>query len=1097
MAAAKTKARVTEKRGSKNKKSGDQSLREWLVRNNFMCHCFGFEKFEALQKVLSDVEEGVDEEDRSFYSETLLRHKKFRENQHLTPDKLREYDENITRHMSRINEKRDRKIKLKYYQWLAAVFTEYYLENYFNHHIKLLGDLEKDTFDFISSKPNTISEDVDFKQLANFINSLEDLSKCAYWMATGSGKTFLVHLNYYQYLHYNERAPENRKLHYDRIILITPNSDLTRQHLREMELSGIPCGEFNTAGLSSYFQVDNGDLVSVLEITRFKEEKSDSGQRTVDVEEFGRKNLIFVDEAHKGSGGEKWIGHRDKLAKEGFTFEYSATFGQAAAGDDKVTLQKFAKTILFDYSYPHFYNDGYGKEYRILNINKDSYDKKNNLLLGNLLTYYEQKLVFSHNTEITQIHNLAEPLWIFVGNKVNVSGKKSDVFTVVKFLNKVLSNKTWAVQTIEEFLRGNSGLKDQTTGHDPFDPTYPEQRLRYIRDTGMTAEEMYADMLRRVFNVSSGEPLGLTLVQLKGRGDGEIGLKCGDNDFFADIYVGEPAKFIKLVEKESKEESQGGFSLPMSLGTKIPPINIGSSIDHPSLFKAIDSPQSTLNILIGAKKFIEGWDCYRVSCMGLLNIGKSEGTEIIQLFGRGVRLRGKDFSLKRSTNENGDQLPDLPLLETLNIFGVEAKYIGELRNFLMVEGAKVENTIEKIIDIKPKKEYLKKGLLVPEWDKLGFSREERLVFIPDMAESVTINRFTRVETEQSERFDNLEADTAFLTSMDIDSSYFDFIDWDKMYFELLDYKNQKGWKNVVFTKDTLRQIIEDKSKYTLYCPAKEVRPSSFEQLGILEEIIVGILRKSLNTAHGKKKNLWMKNHSRLSELDESNGNFKFRKFSVKINETEKEIVQTLDEISANMKEFLHGSNSKYIKNVCFDTHLFQPLLTKVRKYTKKLSISPEGLNEGEEKFVEKLQAFVKDEERNSAIKDYEIYLLRNLPKNGVGFYNKTWFYPDFIIWMQHVESGAQRIIFADPKGMAHLNGFEDEKVQLCHEIKKLQSELCKNRGKDDVILDSYIISVTDRVNTNYIFKPKSPGDYDKNHLLFLDDEKLIEKILIG
>jgi hypothetical protein len=45
--------------------------------------------------------------------------------------------------------------------------------------------------------------------------------------------------------------------------------------------------------------------------------------------------------------------------------------------------------------------------------------------------------------------------------------------------------------------------------------------------------------------------------------------------------------------------------------------------------------------------------------MGLLNIGKGEGPQIIQLFGRGVRLKGKNLSLKRSVN------PEISILETL------------------------------------------------------------------------------------------------------------------------------------------------------------------------------------------------------------------------------------------------------------------------------------------------------------------------------------------------------------------------------------------------------------------------------------------------
>ena len=56
------------------------------------------------------------------------------------------------------------------------------------------------------------------------------------------------------------------------------------------------------------------------------------------------------------------------------------------------------------------------------------------------------------------------------------------------------------------------------------------------------------------------------------------------------------------------------------------------------LFNNINKPDNRINILIGAKKFIEGWDSWRVTAMGLLNIGRQEGSQIIQLFGRGVRL---------------------------------------------------------------------------------------------------------------------------------------------------------------------------------------------------------------------------------------------------------------------------------------------------------------------------------------------------------------------------------------------------------------------------------------------------------------------------
>ena len=115
------------------------------------------------------------------------------------------------------------------------------------------------------------------------------------------------------------------------------------------------------------------------------------------VETFEGNNLIFVDEGHKGAGGEAWRGMRDALAETGFTFEYSATFGQAlAAANNDALLTEYGKAIAFDYSYRHFYSDGYGKDFRILNLQEESAEEQTDtLLMANLISFYEQQLVFA------------------------------------------------------------------------------------------------------------------------------------------------------------------------------------------------------------------------------------------------------------------------------------------------------------------------------------------------------------------------------------------------------------------------------------------------------------------------------------------------------------------------------------------------------------------------------------------------------------------------------------------------------------------------------------------------------------------------------
>jgi len=60
------------------------------------------------------------------------------------------------------------------------------------------------------------------------------------------------------------------------------------------------------------------------------------------------------------------------LCERGFTFEYSATFQQAVAAAKNESFENaYAKCVLFDYSYRYFYEDGFGKDYQILNLPRD------------------------------------------------------------------------------------------------------------------------------------------------------------------------------------------------------------------------------------------------------------------------------------------------------------------------------------------------------------------------------------------------------------------------------------------------------------------------------------------------------------------------------------------------------------------------------------------------------------------------------------------------------------------------------------------------------------------------------------------------------
>lgn len=219
---------------------------------------------------------------------------------------------------------------------------------------------------------------------------LADLRKIAFWNATGSGKTLLMHVNILQYQHYLELHGKGREL--NRIILLTPNEGLSKQHLVEFHAAGLDANLFSKDGKSLF----TGKTIEIIDIHKLRE---DSGEKTVAIDAFEGKNLVLVYEGHRGSSGKeagRWMNARRRLCEHGFSFEYSATFGQAMmASSNKDLEREYAKCILFDYSYKYFYRDGFGKDYRILNLADDTDEEKRRLYLtAFLLAFYQQQRLY-------------------------------------------------------------------------------------------------------------------------------------------------------------------------------------------------------------------------------------------------------------------------------------------------------------------------------------------------------------------------------------------------------------------------------------------------------------------------------------------------------------------------------------------------------------------------------------------------------------------------------------------------------------------------------------------------------------------------------
>ena len=146
---------------------------------------------------------------------------------------------------------------------------------------------------------------------------------------------------------------------------------------------------------------------------------------------------------------------------------------------------------------------------------------------------------------------------------------------------------------------------------------------------------------------------------------------------------------------------------------------------------------------------------------------------------------------------------------------------------------------------------------------------------------------------------------------------------------------------------------------------------------------------------------------------------------------------------------------------------------------------PPGLVESEARFVKDLKEYW-EKEKEQSLKGKEIFLLRNLGRGkGVGFFEESGFYPDFILWV--VDNKNQRLVFIEPHGLLHARAYlHDEKARLHERLPDLAKAIEERSHKKGITLDSFIISATPYEN---LHEKYDDGTWDmekfaQKHILF-------------
>jgi len=1020
-----------------------------LILNHYILSLFEEKDFNSLSESLKSTElEGWDDERVSYFHHQLVQRTVQRE--HLSSDMLRLYDENIVSHTIRISQRRGELIKWKYFQYLSLLFTELYLDRYFHNHKELLDNLNRYLTAFAER------EDVNLSPYTE-----DDLRKLAFWNATGSGKTLLMHVNLLQYMHYHGKDEHKHPI--NRIMLLTPSEDLSRQHEQELKLSGFNASLFDKDLVSG--DIFSKEFVTIIDIHKLKDEAKD---KTVAVDSFESNNLVLVDEGHRGSSGEEWKSKRDQLCKSGFSFEYSATFGQAISGNRDLE-EEYAKCILFDYSYRYFYRDGYGKDFQILNLADDSKETVLEMYLtACLLTFYQQLKVFQEHAKGLRSFLIEQPLCVFVGGSVNAvrtsKGQQvSDVTDILLFISRFVREESTTIAILDRLLDPKPELLDEK-GREIF-----RNRFNYILENNLTGRMLYHDILETVFNVQHAGAM-LHVVNLKGV-DGEIALRMGDNEPFGVINVGDAGKLCTLCESYEGK------------------LHVTEQAFSDSYFHRLNQPNSKIKMLIGSKKFTEGWNSWRVSTMGLMNIGKKEGSLIIQLFGRGVRLKGYDMSLKRSAYLAKPELtipPYLKWLETLNVFGIKAEYIQQFKEFLEEEGVKTDNE-PGMVTLKATADYSRRNIDLKTLrlkDHIDFKKQgprPSLGRAPEDASlpPVIVNWYPKIQSFDSKVAKSSEQPVVpdQLETGILEPQHLAFIDVDKLYFQLQKYKYERSWYNLALSRQKLEELLGRSDWYTLYIPSKELTFNDFRKVALWEELLLTLLKKYCEQYYHYCKQAWEAPYLEYRSLTEDDNNF-IKEYRVYYDTEDERLGIELNKLKKQLENSLVDDHPYLdLRVFSFKPHLYHPL---VYLGSNMVEVRPAPLNDGEFELVKDLQRYYQD--HPAFFKDKELHLLRNRSRGkGIGFFEAGNFYPDFILWILYQDK--QYISFIDPKGLKH-HSLQDKKMQFHRKIKEMEAE----RGDSSIILNSFIVSGTAYDALSSWGQKLSIEELKEHHIFFQLDE---------
>lgn len=294
------------------------------------------------------------------------------------------------------------------------------------------------------------------------------------------------------------------------------------------------------------------------------------------------------------------------------------------------------------------------------------------------------------------------------------------------------------------------------------------------------------------------------------------------------------------------------------------------------------------------------------------------------------------------------------------------------------------------------------------------------------------------------------------TRIEFDESTMALIDLNDLYCRLLQHKSARSYDNFFIPRSVLATILET-------C---EVRVSGRDANH--PDVIADAAARALYAYLDR----YVSRCERRAESEHLEPGYLLAKeqpIEYRVRTSSESLLKDVEELIAKGEAGLKTNCTlRPIPRLHLDRHLYSPLLLESQD---ELKVSPPDLLENEKKLIESIYTFWASHRSDPEMKSLEIFILRNLPKVGIGFFRQSGFYPDFMLWIRDRGTKATHLRFLESHGMHHdgLSGINRSKIECLKELAAL-SRRKEFYGKN-FTLDGFILTSTK--------KEKIPGAQDK------------------